>query len=131
MGTKKITLNELRSIVNDIIKEERLHLEMEKVVSHILSHNFVNYVLDTSFKKDTDSEYGSTRYEFSMLIPTGDKIVNGLTNPMEVQKFFESEYGTKTHSGHAGGSFSKTYYNVIGDDKYFLIYIIYQTGRDV
>ncbi|GIV43902.1 MAG: hypothetical protein KatS3mg035_1025 [Bacteroidia bacterium] len=131
MATKKMTLNELRSLVKQIIKEETSHSEMEKIVSHILSHHFIDYVLDSSFKKDEDGDYGSAIYEFSMLIPKGDEMVNGLTNPMEVERLFEKEYGTKTYSGQAGGSFTKTYYDVKDKGKNLLIHIMYQTGYDV
>ena len=132
MATIKITLNELRGLVKRIIKEEISLSEMEKnIVSHILSDNFVDYVLDGSFKKDEDGDYGSATYEFSMLIPKGDEMINGLTNPIEVEELFENEYGTKTYSGQAGGSFTKTYYDVKDKGKNLLISVMYQTGYDV
>jgi len=131
MATQKITLNELRSVIRQIIKEETSLSEIEKIVSHILSHHFVDYVLDSSFKKDEDGDYGSATYEFSMLIPKGDRMINGLTNPIEVEELFKNEYGTKTYSGQAGGSFTKTYYDVKDKGKNLLISVMYQTGYDI
>lgn len=131
MATKKISLNELRSIVKQIIKEETSHSELEKIVSHVLSYNFIDYVVDTSFKKEEGDDYGSVTYEFSMLIPKGDGMVNGLTNPKEVERLFEKEYGTKTYSGQAGGSFTQTYYDVKDKGKNLLISIMYETGYDI
>jgi hypothetical protein len=132
MATKKITLNEFRTLVKQIIKEEYSNSEMEKVVSHILSSNYIDYVVDSTFRKEeSDEEYGSSSYEFSMLIPKGDEMVNGLTNPLDVEKLFEKEFGTKTYGGQAGSSYTRTYYDVKDKGKNLLISIRHEMGYDI
>jgi hypothetical protein len=129
----KLTKTQLKQI----IKEEVYSLinannqEMEKVVSHVLSPNYVGYVVDNSFTKEED-DYGSTTYDFSLLVPKGDEMVNGAINPIEVEEFFEDEFGTKTYSGQAGGSYTKTYYNVQDKDTNHLsISIRHQIGYNI
>ena len=47
-----------------------------------------------------------------MVIPKGDSIINGLSEPQEIEQFFKKQFGHYNYSGHAGGSFSKTNYFV-------------------
>lgn len=129
MKTVKITLNELKTLMKKMIKEEQNSSKSHKVVSDILANYFVDYLLDGSFKEE--NEDFSTTYEFSMLIPKGDEVIDGLSNPVEIERYLRKRFGTGSYSEHPGGKFHKTYYNVTDKKSKVLVNILHQSGYDV
>ena len=101
-------------------------------VSHILAPYFVEYVKKDSFKQSGDEEL--TTYEFTMLIPKGDEVINGLSNAIDVEEYFEREFGTGSSSGRPGGMFTRTMYEV--EENYphmrdLLVDVMHRVGYDV
>ena len=69
-----------------------------------------------------------------MLIPKGDEVINGLSNAIDVEEYFEREFGTGSSSGRPGGMFTRTMYEV--EENYphmrdLLVDVMHRVGYDV
>ena len=98
MVTKKITLNELRSIVKQIIKEETENPIKKKIMENFASNDFykkeknnaINYLKDNDYNWVTveyDETYNTVRiYQGSGLDPERDSIdSDNIDNYMELE----------------------------------------------
>ena len=105
---------------------------MIDIVSNLLTHEYTYYVVDGSYGYiNSDGGDGSSMYEFSMLIPKGDELIDEYSKLNDVKNFFREMLGINYHSSQAGGRYSKSYVNVVEKGYNFLITITYESGYDV